>query len=115
MASQAAKAVAREVLEVIGKGEIANISEIAPKHGYAKSTAISGEVQKTKSYQEEIEPVIEMLMVERKRAITLMHKKISKAKYRDLVESIDKLTKNIQLLTGGRTISADMHFTWDVE
>lgn len=101
--SQAAKQVAREVLETIGKGEIPNISKIAVKKGYSPTTAGSGLVTKTKSYQRVIAPFVVKLEQERERAINALKGKIGKAKYRDLVDAIDKLTKNHQLLTGGAT------------
>lgn len=103
MASIAARQVAEEVLETIGRGEIPSVNKIAPKKGYSKKTAKSGLIQKTKSYQSVVRPFIEKLEIERERAIDAMAGKISKAKYRDLSDAIDKLTKNHQLLTGGST------------
>lgn len=113
MASEAAKAVAKEVLETIGKGKKPSVSKIAPKHGYTQTTADSGQIQATKSYKKTIQPVIEQLEIERDRAIKLMKGKISKAKYRDLVDSADKLTKNIQLLNGGKTSSDEVKISWE--
>lgn len=52
------------------------------------------------------EPLIKRLEIERERALVLMSKKIAKATYRDLADSVDKLTKNIQLLSGGATETA---------
>lgn len=103
MASENAKGVAREVLETIGKGEKPSVLKIAPKHGYSVKTAGSGEIQKTKTYREAMKPLIDRLVEERDRAIEAMKGKISKAKYRDLTDSVDKLTKNIQLLGGKAT------------
>ena len=68
-----------------------------------------------KAYKQALPDIIEAMMVERNRAIQLMSKKIGKAKYRDMVESVDKLTKNIQLLTGNSTIKADVAFSWDTD
>lgn len=113
MASEAAKAVAREVLETVGKGQKPNISKIGPKHGYSKKSASQGRIVQTKSYKEAIRPVIEQLEIERDRAIKMMKGKISKAKYRDLVDSADKLTKNIQLLNGGKTSSDEVKISWE--
>lgn len=107
--SYRAKAVAQEVLATIGKGKPVRIGEIAVKHGYKPTTAGSGLVQRTKSYQETIYPVIQSLEIERERAIKLMSKRISKARYRDLIDGMDKLTKNIQLLTGKSTSNISMH------
>ena len=107
MSSIAAKKVAEEVLETIGRGEIPSVNKIAPKKGYTKKTAKSGNIQKTKTFQRIIEegkkPLLERLIIERDRALQAMKGKISKAKYRDLVDSVDKITKNVQLLSGGDT------------
>lgn len=103
MASHAAKAVAREVLVSVGKGRRPNITKIAIKKGYSPKTAGAGRVQTTKSYKEEITPLVESLQLERREIIKRMRQVRSKAKYRDLVDGLDKITKNLQLLTGGST------------
>lgn len=103
MASQAAKEVAREVIRTVGKGRRANISKIGVEKGYSVQSARSGKITKTKSYQAEVTPLIQSLEEER-RAIILRLKKVrSKARYRDLIDGLDKITKNLQLLTGGAT------------
>lgn len=101
--SLAAKRTALDVLETIGNGEIPNVTKIAIKNGYSPSSATSGIVQKTKSYQSIVKPFADKLAEERERAIDALKGRIGKAKYRDLVDAIDKLTKNHQLLTGGST------------
>lgn len=103
MASIAAKAVAEEVLGTIGKGEKPNVFRIAVKHGYTPTTANSGQIQKSKTYRDTVSPFIKKLETERNRAINSMKGKIGKAKYRDVTDAIDKLTKAHQLLTGGST------------
>jgi lantibiotic modifying enzyme len=103
MASEAAKAVAQEVIKTVENGGRPVITTIAPKKGYSRRTAHSGKIQKTKSYQSVIAPLLQRLEEERDRAISMMRKRISKAKYRDLTDSMDKLTKNIQLLSGKAT------------
>ena len=102
-ASISAKAVANDVLEAVGKGEIPNITKLAVKRGYKLQTANRGRVTQTKSYKSVIVPFVKKLEIERERAIDQLKKKISKAKYRDLNDAIDKLTKTHQLLTGGAT------------
>lgn len=108
MSSHAARAVAKEVLGTLGKGRKPNITKIAIRKGYTPKTANSGAVQKTKSYQLVIGPVIQQLEIERQRAIDMMQKRIGKAKYRDVIDAVDKLTKNIQLLTGKSTSNISM-------
>jgi len=107
MSSIAAKKVAEEVLETIGKGEMPSVRKIAPKYGYKKTTAGAGRIQKTKTFQrimqEGKKPLIERLTIERDEALKAMKKKRSKAKYRDLSDTVEKHTKLIQLLSGGAT------------
>lgn len=101
--SAAARQVAFDVLETVGKGQIPNITKIAVKRGYSLKSANRGRVTQTKTYKDTITPFVQKLEKERMRAIDAMKGKISKAKYRDLTDAIDKLTKNHQLLTGGST------------
>lgn len=52
MASLAAKAVAEEVLETLGKGKRPNIEKIAIKNGYSVTSAHAGVPQQTKTFQD---------------------------------------------------------------
>lgn len=103
MSSLAAAEVAKEVLGTIGKGKRPNITRIAVKKGYTYKTANSGQVQKTKTFQNEIQPLVQRLEEERDAIIERLKATRDKAKYRDLIDGMDKVTKNIQLLTGGAT------------
>src|SRR5438552_2798723 len=104
MPSEAAKAVAHEVIATLGKSRRPVLSKIGRKKGYSPHTADTPKnITETKSYQSVMQPFVQKMVAERDRAIEAMAGKISKAKYRDLTDSIDKLTKNIQLLTGGST------------
>lgn len=98
-----AREVAKEVLATVGQGQKPNIKQIAIKKGYSPKTAGAGIVQKTKSYKAEIAPLVQRLEEERDAIIIALKKKRSKAKYADLISGLDKITKNIQLLTGGST------------
>ena len=86
---------------------LANTGSLAAamvKAGYSKRTARNPKtVTETKEFKEAVDPFVEKMIKERDAAIARMHKIRSKAKYRDLTDSIDKMTKNIQLLTGGDT------------
>jgi len=103
MGSINAKNVAKEVLENLGKKKKINLGKIARKNGYAENTADNPKnITDTKSFQEEIEPVVKRLEKERDRVIkALAGKDLTEEKYHDLVDGLDKITKNIQLLTGG--------------
>ena len=114
MASENAKQVAKKVSENLRKGKRVIFGKIIGETGYAKSTSESPTiVTKTISYQKEIKPIVDRLIIERDRAIKALKGKISKAKYRDLTDAIDKLTKNIQLLSGGKTGREEMTIKWD--
>lgn len=74
------------------------------KSGYGKAYSNTGNILKTKRYQNIIGSIVEQLDQERQRVLTeMINKKLGKEKYKDLVDVIDKLTKNIQLLSGGAT------------
>lgn len=100
-----AQSVARDVTERVRKGQKVVIGEILRKRGYSESVSKSPtKVTKTESFQEAISPVVQAMVSERDRIIKAMaEQKLSKVKYRDLTDAVDKLTKNIQLLTGGAT------------
>ncbi len=106
MASDTAKAVAHDVIANLRKpqGKRKSKKAILADRGYKPSVQDSPTVvTETESYQSVIQPVVQKMIIERDRAIAAMAGKIGKAGYRDLVDSTDKLTKNIQLLTGGST------------
>lgn len=108
------KTAVRKIFENIGTGK--SVGSALLESNY--SEAISKNpllVTQSKGFQQELRPVVERMIEERDRAIKLMSKKIGKAKYRDMIESVDKLTKNIQLLTGNSTINADLRFSWGSE
>lgn len=105
MASIAAKLVAKDVSESIRKGKRPNLGKIAIKNGYSESTSKSPTIiTETKSYKEEIEPIIVQLEKERQRIIkALANKDVDLERYATLTDSMDKITKNIQLLSGKET------------
>lgn len=114
MASKDAQNVAREVLETLGKGKKVVLGKILKKNGYSDTTSDNPKaVTETKSYQDIVNPVLREMMVERDRAMKALKGKISKAKYRDLIDAADKLTKNIQLLNGGETERTGLKISFD--
>ena len=104
MGSLSAKNVAKDISESIRRGKKVNLGKIIRKNGYSEQTSKSPQlVTETISFKEEINPVVRAMERERDAAIKMMSKVRNKAKYRDFADAIDKLTKNIQLLTGGKT------------
>jgi len=70
--------------------------------GYSETTAR----QQTcilSALEDETAPILNKLIEERDRAIEALKGKIGKAKYRDLVDAVDKLIKASQLLRGKPT------------
>lgn len=103
MTSENAKAVALEVSETIRKGEKVVLGKIIRKR-YSQSTSESPQiVTTTKSYQAVMKPIVEQLEAEREAIIARLRVTRNKAKYRDLIDGLDKTTKNIQLLSGEPT------------
>ena len=94
--------VVNRIKQKVGKGLISVGKEM---RGIYKESIVKNpsKLTRSKGYKELMKPVVEQMEEERQRAINLLKKKISKAKYRDLTDGIDKLTKNIQLLSGGKT------------
>jgi hypothetical protein len=105
MASIDAKNVAKEVLETIGKGKKVVLGKIAIKNGYAKNTADSPKlITETDSYKEIIDPVVNKWIRERDRLTKeLESRDLTEEKYETIIRSVDLITKNIQLLSGGNT------------
>ena len=104
MASLAARAVAHEVLETIGKGKRPNITKIAVKHGYAYKTASKGEVVKTLTYKRDTAQAIAVMERSRQKALDeMIGKDLSHESFTSLTVAVKNLTHDIQLLSGGST------------
>jgi len=84
------------------RGFTKTMKDMMLEAGYSESMA-KRQVATRESIKEETEPIVEALIAERDAAIEAMKSKRGKAKYRDLADAIDKLTKNIQLLGGKPT------------
>lgn len=101
----------KAIKELVEKG--GSVGSAMRKAGYSPKTAKNPKkLTETKAFKETVLPIVEALEKERDRAIKLMAKKIGKAGYRDLVDAADKITKNIQLLSGKETGKESVTFTW---
>lgn len=105
MASLNAKAVAMEVVEMIGKRQKVNYRSLLKKHGYSDSIANRPErVTKTKSYQSIVIPALkQMESVRGKMLKALDNRDMTKEKTPVLLSGVDILTRNTQLLGGKAT------------
>lgn len=116
MPSVNAKAVAREIIQTVRKGQKVNKGKIIRKHGYSKSVSLRpSKVTDTESFREEIEPIVKQMERERQAILKALPQKRNNASYRDLVDAADKLTKNIQLLSGKATEIQDHRVNVDDE
>lgn len=114
MPSENAKAVARDIIATVRKGEKVNKGKILRKHGYSKSMSEHpNKVTETDSFKAEINPIVKAMEKERQAILAALPTKRKGASYRDLVDAADKLTKNIQLLTGGKTSNEKVSFGWE--
>lgn len=113
--SENAKAVANDILEEVGKGRIPKKTKIQEKRGYSKSSARAGKALQTKAYKEEMRPIVSRLEKERQRIIKALETKdLDEERYKDLVDGMDKITKNIQLL-GNKPTEITKHQLTDDE
>ena len=105
MGSIDAQNVAKEVLETLGKDKKVVLGKIIKKNGYKQNTADNPmNVTNTKSYQGVIQPVIKRWEeIRLKLTRELERKDLTKESMRDITDTLDKINKNIQLLSGGAT------------
>ena len=115
MSSIAAREVAKEVLETVRAGKRPVLGQILIRKGYSKITAtVPTQVTNTRSYKEVMLPAVRAMETERNRLIQFLStKNLKRERYRDMIDGIDKLTKNIQLLTGGRTGDETFILNWE--
>lgn len=84
------------------------------KAGYSPKTAKNPEkLTKTKAFKDAVLPIVQALEKERQAILKRLPSVRAKAKYRDLIDGLDKTTKNIQLLSGKETTKEAVIFTWE--
>ena len=99
------KALAKELIANTKRAKPLNKSEILEGVGYTRNTArhIPHKIINAPGVQKDIKPVVAKMIEARDRAIDLLASKEEKANYSDVTGGIDKLTKNIELLSGNAT------------
>jgi hypothetical protein len=102
----------KKISENISKGKKVILGEILREVGYSESVCESPQrVTETKAFKEESKPIIDRWIKERDRITSYLETKdLTEEKYRDMVVSLDTLTKNIQLLSGGETERSGITF-----
>lgn len=96
---------ASAVAEKVRKGELVILKKILTDLGYSPSVAKKPDkVTRTKTFRESISPVVEKMEKHRDKILAELDKKdLKRERHRDLVDSLDKLVKNTQLLSGKET------------
>ncbi len=99
------KALAKELIANTKRAKPLNKSEMLESVGYTRNTARhkTPDIINAPGVQRDVLPVVEKMIKARDRAIDLLAGKEEKANYSDITGGIDKLTKNIELLSGGVT------------
>lgn len=85
--------------------ETKTMKELMLEAGYSKSQSTNPyQILESETIQEGIQPFVDKLLRERERIMDeLAQRDISDERYKDMVDSMDKFTKNAQLLSGGHT------------
>jgi len=111
--------VAREVIAQASDGKKINLSKAMKNVGYAKNSRRIPKVVVTEKedFKDEIFDFVKEMETERKLCLKeLKDPKVrKKATYRDRIDAINKLTNNIQLVTGQTTSNEVMTIIWDDE
>lgn len=103
MSSLIAEKVANEVIDEVVKGRLPNKEAIQIKHGYSKISARKHKAMTTQTYKKITKSLTDRLEEERDAILERLPHVREEAKYRDLTDGLDKITKTHQLLTGGAT------------
>ncbi len=105
-----ARAVAREVIDTVARGEKVIMKKILKRNGYSDTTAIvPANVMKTAAYQDEMFTYAQKLEKHRQDVLkAMMGKDLNDEQYRTLADAQTKLTHDVQLLTGGNTENLQM-------
>lgn len=95
----------KAVIKLVENGR--SVSKAMRDAGYSKNTAVVPQkLTESKGFKELAEPIVEQLKKRRKQAIKqITKKKLKGTSAKDLTDIVDKLTKNIQLLSGKATES----------
>lgn len=97
--------LAQKILENTGKSAKGKpMGKLMVEAGYSPETAKNPhQILKSPIIQDALDPFVKKMMKERDHIINLLPKRRRFAGFSDLITGLDKLTKNIQLLTGGQT------------
>ncbi len=98
------KRLAKLISENVGSEHPLTMYEMMRRAGYTESTARKQiGIVDSDGLQVELKPVIDELIEHRRSILKRMRRTLGRAKYRDAVDGLDKVTKNIELLSGRAT------------
>jgi len=110
------KRVAQKLIEQIHKGEKINKEKAVREAGYKESTARSRttDIVNSEQCQDELKTLLSKMEEIREKDINELLTDEVRAKLtpRDRVDSIDKISKNIQLLSGKATANERIEINW---
>lgn len=110
MATIRQKKLAKKITENYRNKKVKNKGELLKECDYSEETTKQpSRILESKGIQEELKPFIDQLEKERQRLLnSIKTKDLDKVSYDKAVNSLDTLTKNIQLLSGGATSRDEM-------
>ena len=113
--ADAPRLVARKVIKQIKNGEMPNVKRAALEVGYSSSTASkqTGRIVKTKAYQKEIKPFVDVLDELIADAVDIMKAKKNKASYRDATVGMKTMKDLKAIETGNPTEINKIIVDWD--
>jgi len=99
------------ITENFGKEKPLSMYEMMLLSGFSEESARQ-QSNVLAGIQEELQPIVKRLETQRDEAVKALALRLPRASYRDLIDAVDKLTKNIQLLSGGKTSNDKVTLTW---
>ena len=106
--------MAKRVSEAIGQGKKVVLGEIARDVGYAEGTSRNPQqITRSIAYRQAINDFLPIAEKARQNAIDAIAKRnMNKEKLPAVTDAMDKLTKNIQLLSGSSTENNAVQVSW---
>lgn len=106
---------AKKMKEQLANGERVNCKKAMMEVGYTENSAIQNSAKQTESFKNEMKDILKRMEQERDKALEKMEKVRDDATYRDLGDVVNKLTNQIQLLSGRSTANDTVNFVWKGE
>jgi len=101
-------------LNLMKQGSTKSMAQMMLEAGYSKSQSNSvTQITSSPTIKKAISPIVELMKQKREAALrAITDKKLARASAADSSLVVDRLTKNVQLLTGGETERSAIQITW---